>query len=106
MKKLKYGYKTATNGLEALNAYTTSPGLYCCVLMDISMPVMDGMESARRIREFERNQHVAPANIIALTGLASASAQQEAFASGIDMFMTKPVRLKQLADVLAQKHKA
>jgi CheY-like chemotaxis protein len=39
--------------------------------------------------------------VIALTGLASAEAQQEAFSSGVDQFMTKPVRLKELGEVLA-----
>lgn len=38
--------------------------------------------------------------IIALTGLGSASAQQEAFTSGVDLFLTKPVRLKELTKVL------
>lgn len=102
MKKLKYSYKTATNGLEALEAYSAAPGKYGHVLMDISMPVMDGMESTRRMRELERNQQLKPVKIIALTGLASATAQAEAFASGIDMYMTKPVRFKELVKVLAE----
>lgn len=102
MKKLKYSYKTTTNGLEALEAYASAPEKYGHVLMDLSMPVMDGMESTRRIRELERTQQLTPTKIIALTGLASAMAQQEAFASGIDMYMTKPVRFKELAKVLAE----
>lgn len=100
MKRLKLPYKTAGNGREALDHYTASAGRFCCVLMDISMPVMDGLEATRGIREFERKHKVTSATIIALTGLASSGAQQEAFASGIDMFMTKPVRLKNLAEVL------
>ncbi len=64
------------------------------------MPVMDGLESTRRIREFERSSKLKAATIIALTGLASASIQQEAFASGIDLFLTKPVRLKELDGIL------
>jgi CheY-like chemotaxis protein len=67
------------------------------------MPVMDGFESTRHIREFERQEGLQAATIIALTGLASASAQQEAFASGIDLFMTKPVRLKQLGEALHER---
>jgi response regulator RpfG family c-di-GMP phosphodiesterase len=38
--------------------------------------------------------------VIALTGLASAQAQQEAFSSGVDTFMTKPVKLKELGKML------
>lgn len=64
------------------------------------MPVMDGLESARLIRAHERQQGLPPALIIALTGLASAKTQQEAYASGIDLFLSKPVPLKELGGVL------
>lgn len=64
--------------------------------MDISMPVMDGFEATRQIRTFERGQDITPATIIALTGLGSAEAQEEAFVSGIDLFLTKPIKLDKL----------
>jgi CheY-like chemotaxis protein len=64
------------------------------------MPVMDGLTSTRNIRAHERANNIKPATIIALTGLASASAQQEAFSSGVDTFMTKPVKLKELGKML------
>jgi CheY-like chemotaxis protein len=105
MKKLKYSYKTATNGLEALEAYAATPEKFGYILMDISMPVMDGLEATRRIRELERRQQLKPATIIALTGLASANSQREAYASGINMYMTKPVRFKELAKVFAETEK-
>lgn len=67
---------------------------------DISMPVMDGLESSRLIRAHERRHQLEPALIIALTGLASAKTQQEAYGSGIDLFLSKPVRLKELGRIL------
>jgi CheY-like chemotaxis protein len=67
------------------------------------MPVMDGLESSRQIRSWERNNHLSSSTIIALTGLASKSVQQEAFASGIDLFLTKPVRLKELDAIIEQR---
>jgi len=70
------------------------------VLMDLTMPVMDGLESTRRIRALERVTGARPAKIVALTALASASVQQEAFASGMDLFYTKPVRMKELAEIM------
>ncbi|KAK8019977.1 hypothetical protein PG990_005115 [Apiospora arundinis] len=101
LKKLKKPYATASNGLEALQKYMANPGDYRCVLMDISMPIMDGLESTRRIREFEQAKAQRPATVIALTGLASEDVQREAYASGIDVFMTKPVRLKTLEDTIS-----
>ncbi|KAG9659379.1 rhamnogalacturonate lyase, partial [Aureobasidium melanogenum] len=122
MKKQRHAYDTATNGLEALQAYQAhvdptrlpegsenshllqkQPQLiaqsFDFVLMDVNMPEMDGLESTRRIRAFERAKGLRPAVIIALTGMASASVQQEAFASGVDLFLTKPVRLKELTKI-------
>lgn len=70
------------------------------VLMDISMPVMDGFEATRQIRAFEQDHGIEPATIVALTGLGSAEAQREAFVSGVDLFLTKPVKLKELTALL------
>lgn len=64
------------------------------------MPVMDGLEATRRIRAHEQKHQLKPAVVIALTGLASAQTQQDALASGIDLFLTKPVPLKELGRIL------
>jgi CheY-like chemotaxis protein len=64
------------------------------------MPVMNGMDSARGIRKLENERGQKPAMIIALTGLASASVRQEAFSSGINFFLTKPVSFKELRKFL------
>ena len=67
------------------------------------MPVMDGLESTRLIREFEHQNQLKPTIVIALTGLASAAAQREAFASGIDIFLSKPVAFAELKHILESK---
>ncbi|RBQ68489.1 hypothetical protein VDGD_21590 [Verticillium dahliae] len=67
------------------------------------MPVMDGLESTRRIRQFERLNKLAPTTIIAITGLGSEEARKEAFASGLDLFLTRPVRMGELHTILRQK---
>ncbi|CAG7559552.1 unnamed protein product [Fusarium equiseti] len=103
MKKLNQPYQTASDGLQAVTAYEADPGRYTCILMDISMPVMDGFEATRRIRAFETAQGLRPALILALTGLASEEAQREAEVSGLDLFLTKPVRLKELGPILRAK---
>lgn len=103
MKKLGCGYSTATDGQDALDNVKANPGLYKCILMDINMPRLDGMEATRLIRAAECKQKQDPAAIFALSGLASEDAQQRAYQSGIDLFLTKPVKLKELSDVLSSK---
>lgn len=117
--KRKHHRITATNGLEAVEAYKAahmklniprSDGIESVaatnakpqvVLMDINMPILDGFEATRQIRQFEKQEGVSPpATIIALTGLGSADAQHEAYGSGVDLFLTKPVRLKELTRIL------
>ncbi|EGR49956.1 histidine kinase [Trichoderma reesei QM6a] len=103
MKKLGRPYHTATNGAEALSAYKSNPKHCKYIFMDVSMPIMDGFEATRRIRAYERDNQIKPAIIFALTGLASESAQQEAFGSGVDLFLTKPVKLKELGMILRSR---
>ncbi|KAK1579318.1 hsp90-like protein [Colletotrichum navitas] len=100
MKRLQKRHTTASNGLEALQAYTTQPQRFCCILIDITMPVMDGLEATRRIRKFERAQNLAPVTVIAITSLGSQSARQEGFASGMDLFLTRPVTMTELVKIL------
>ncbi len=74
---------------------------------------MDGFKSNRLIRKFEleyqntldglAKELFQPVTIVALTGLASASAQQEAYGSGMDLFLTKPIRRKELLKVLNER---
>ncbi|PSR81074.1 hypothetical protein BD289DRAFT_45794 [Coniella lustricola] len=103
MKKLSRSYEQASNGREAVEFCVARSLHYRCIFMDISMPVMDGLEATRLIRAYEQENELKPALIIALTGLASAQTQQEAYASGIDLFLTKPVPLKELGRILQSK---
>lgn len=66
------------------------------------MPVMNGFEATRAIRaiENERDGQQKPATIIALTGLSSARDETEALTSGVDLFLTKPVSLKEVSRLL------
>ncbi|KAK7519101.1 hypothetical protein IWZ03DRAFT_308670 [Phyllosticta citriasiana] len=95
MKKHKYAYVEATNGLEAFERYKDATS-FDFVLMDISMPIMDGFAATREIRRFEQEKGLKPAKIVALTGLASAQAQEEALGSGIDHYLPKPVKFAEL----------
>ncbi|EFI33734.1 multi-sensor hybrid histidine kinase [Desulfonatronospira thiodismutans ASO3-1] len=88
----------AGNGLEAVQAFV--PGQFDLVLMDIQMPDIDGLETARRIREKEessgRTSDVGPRDsgrvpIIALTAYAMPEERQEFLQSGMDGYVSKPV---------------
>ncbi|KAF1928667.1 uncharacterized protein M421DRAFT_152089 [Didymella exigua CBS 183.55] len=103
MNKHKLQYAEAENGLEAVRAYQSSQVTFDIILMDMSMPVMDGMTATRTIRQYEQEYNIPRSCIIALTGLASASAKLEAWNSGIDHFMTKPVNFKALERFLKKE---
>jgi CheY-like chemotaxis protein len=100
MRKNGIQFEEASNGLVALQMYQEGPRKFDVILMDMSMPVMDGMSSTRAIREHEEKHHMPRCFIVALTGLASSSAKLEAWSSGIDHFMTKPINFKDLGKLL------
>jgi CheY-like chemotaxis protein len=66
------------------------------------MPIMDGLTSTRNIRTFEHENNMPQCSIIVLTGLGSASVQQEAYSSGANLLLVKPVRLKEIGRILAE----
>jgi PAS domain S-box-containing protein len=87
----------ANNGLEAVEA--TINGAFDAVLMDIQMPVMDGLEATRRIREREGETggHIP---IIALTAHAMTGDRERCLAGGMDGYTTKPLKPETLMDAL------
>ncbi|RBA10630.1 hypothetical protein FPRO05_05219 [Fusarium proliferatum] len=103
MKKLGVAYDSASDGLRALECYKAREGYYKCILMDISMPVMDGFEATRQIRGFEKASDLPRRHIVAISGLASKDAQEDAFANGLDLFLSKPVQLKELSRILKSR---
>ncbi|ETI22648.1 hypothetical protein G647_06724 [Cladophialophora carrionii CBS 160.54] len=100
--KRAYGtIEQAEDGQQAVEAVKAAKEPFDIIFMDISMPVMDGFEATRAIREFEDGCGTKPgAMIIALTGLASARDQSEVFNSGCDIYMTKPVSFKEVGKLL------
>lgn len=81
----------AWNGQEAVDQVKTAdPGTFDAILMDIMMPVMDGMEAARQIRIWEK-QYDIHTPIIAMTAQASLDSAQKCREAGMDDYVTKPV---------------
>jgi CheY-like chemotaxis protein len=70
------------------------------------MPIMDGFEATRQIRRLETEQKRSspskPTFITALTGLAGASDEEEAFNAGVDLYLTKPVQFPRLSTLLRE----
>jgi signal transduction histidine kinase/CheY-like chemotaxis protein len=88
------------NGPESHNSDTISMGMPTVILMDINMPVMDGYEAVQQIRSYEKKHHMAASKIIAVTALQSEAAQVEAFGSGFDLFLCKPIQLRNLSKLI------
>ncbi len=94
-----YGHKIliAYNGHEAIKLTTTEkPNL---ILMDIQMPELDGLEAIRQIKANPELKHIP---IIALTALAMPGDQEKCIEAGADYYLTKPVRLKLLAETIKE----
>ncbi|KAI8627077.1 hypothetical protein F5Y19DRAFT_444299 [Xylariaceae sp. FL1651] len=102
MKKINLPYAEAMNGLEAVNKFKNADQPFDVVLMDLQMPVMDGVEATRKIREYEQSDMMKPAHIIAITGVGNDAARQEAMDAGMSEFLTKPVRFKVLQQLLLE----
>ncbi len=92
LQKLGYSFDIAANGQEAFDAWVSRP--YDLILMDCQMPVMDGFEATRRIREAEPGaQRV---KIVALSAHAMKGVEEDCLKAGMDGYLSKPVSLDAL----------
>ena len=98
LKKLGLRTDAVANGAEAVRSLETLP--YDLVLMDVQMPVMDGLEATRTIRDPQSavQNHRVP--IIAMTANAMRNDREKCLSAGMDDYVSKPVFPKALAEVL------
>jgi PAS domain S-box-containing protein len=96
LAKLGYRAEIAANGLEALEALRRR--LYDVVLMDVEMPVADGLDTARRIH-WEWPDDARP-RIIAMTANAMQGDREACLAAGMDDYLSKPIQLHELREAL------
>lgn len=92
--------EVAENGQIALEMLKKSkPGYYQLVLMDVQMPVMNGYEAVREIRQLEKRS-LATIPVIAMTANAFEEDKQEALRNGMDGHIAKPINIELLFDTL------
>ena len=81
----------ALNGRLGLDAIQNeSEGHFDLVLMDLQMPVMDGVASVRALRKWEKKQGRRPVTVVAVSGYAPEEMQQAALNDGCDAYLRKP----------------
>ena len=89
----------AGNGQQAVDMYRADHHVKL-VLMDIQMPVLDGYDATRAMREIEQSSGRKRVPVLALTANAFSEDRQNAFDSGMDDYLTKPVQLEVLSALL------
>ena len=95
-----YSLDFAENGREAVTRFKN--GSYELVLMDIFMPVMDGLDATREIRNFEKERGMRPVPIVAVSANAFAEDRQRSMKAGCSDFMAKPIRKVPLLKFIAR----
>ncbi|MBF0266124.1 MAG: transporter substrate-binding domain-containing protein [Gammaproteobacteria bacterium] len=95
LKKLNCHVSLASNGKEALEVMSSET--FDIVLMDIQMPVMDGIEATSLIREKDTST-----TIIAMTANVLQEDKDKCFQAGMNDYLSKPVQLKKLSEVIAK----
>jgi CheY-like chemotaxis protein len=98
LKKLGFRADAAASGVETIQALRARH--YDAVLMDCQMPGMDGLEATRRIRSGEAGRENSRTPIIALTAHAVTGDREQCLAAGMSDYISKPVRVEELAAVL------
>ena len=98
LDKLGYEVELASNGQEGFEAWQSHS--FDVIVADCHMPIMDGFEMTRKIRQAEGVNRRIP--IVAVTANALKGAEEECLAAGMDRYITKPVSIDELQATLSQ----
>ncbi|GFK95763.1 Autoinducer 2 sensor kinase/phosphatase LuxQ [Fundidesulfovibrio magnetotacticus] len=100
LERWGHGVACADNGLQALELLERAE--FDCVLLDIQMPLMDGYETAARIRALESGARNRDVPVVALTAHAMKGYREQVLAAGMDDYLSKPIDLSRLRVALAK----
>lgn len=100
LELMDFTVERARDGLEALTMSSAKP--YSVILMDIEMPVMDGLSATRAIRSHEATDHISPVKIIGITGHRDGGTRRLCQLAGMDDVLCKPFLMGQLQQTLAR----
>lgn len=93
----------ACDGQEAVRMVEKAPsGYYKLIFMDVQMPLMDGYEATRQIRQIQRSENRFHTPIVAMSANAFIEDREKARVSGMDGYITKPVSIEEIRDVLKE----
>jgi CheY-like chemotaxis protein len=97
----KAGYKviTANHGQIAVDLYTSNRDIKL-ILMDVQMPVLDGLLATRAIREFEIKNNLERVPVIALTAHAMKGDKEKCLEAGCDNYLSKPIMIEVLKSTI------
>jgi len=101
-KKLNLKFAIANDGVEAIELYKQNHAKYDAIIMDENMPNMNGIEATKHILKFENENNLKHTPVIALTANAIKGDRERFLKSGMDEYLTKPIKKSVLQDVLGR----
>jgi len=91
----------ASNGKKAIEIYNSKS--FDIIFMDIQMPEMDGIETTKAIRKIEKECHLSPSYIIAITANATHENKEYCLKSGMNDYLEKPIQIEKLIQVISSQ---
>lgn len=107
LTKKGYAYSVAVDGEDGVRIFEAQ-GPFDIVLLDLSMPLLDGFGASIKMRDYESKLHNGhrprqrPTRILALTGMSTPEDKRKAFEAGVDGYLVKPVAFKTLDDIFSK----
>ncbi|MFK0573365.1 response regulator [Endozoicomonas sp.] len=101
-KKVNIAPVFAKNGKEAIELYKSNYSEWDLVFMDCKMPLVDGYQATESIRQFEQENGLKKGIIVGLSANAVCGSTNEALASGMDDYLTKPIEREKIMQILSQ----